>query len=539
MSLIGFLLRASWSTVAIAALTGFLSGACSALLIALINQAASRLAVQAEPPLLPFVGLAIAALLTSLLSRSLLIRLSQTAVHRLRMRLSHWILACPLQHLEELGANRLLATLTEDVQAISNAVFNIPFLCIDLTLIVGCLVYLGWLSGSVLLGTLVCLAVAIALAQLLLNHATRLLGHAREEQDRLFKYLRVITDGVKELKLHRDRREAFLEMELQESGLRTRDLKVKSLTGFAIASSFGELLFFIVLGLLVFGLPRVQTVPPAVMVGYVVTITYITRPLQSILQVLPGLSQAGIALRKIDRLGLALASQAETTAVYAFAPSHEKPFKQIQLQEIVHSYRGDRDEMPFTLGPIDLSFQAGELIFIVGGNGSGKSTLAKLLTGLYSPASGQILLNGEAITAQNREAYRQLFSTVFSDFFLFERLLGIAMPNLDAQAQKYLHQLQLDQKVQIQFGQLSTLDLSQGQRKRLALLTAYLEDRPIYLFDEWAADQDPYFRDIFYKQILDELKSRGKTIFVISHDDRYFHLADRLIKLDYGKLVRE
>jgi putative pyoverdin transport system ATP-binding/permease protein len=97
--------------------------------------------------------------------------------------------------------------------------------------------------------------------------------------------------------------------------------------------------------------------------------------------------------------------------------------------------------------------------------------------------------------------------------------------------------LQLSHKVQVKDGSLSTTELSQGQRKRLALLTAYLDDRPIYLFDEWVADQDPFFREVFYQQILPELKKRDKAVLVISHDDRYFHLCDRLIKLDYGQIV--
>jgi putative ATP-binding cassette transporter len=173
----------------------------------------------------------------------------------------------------------------------------------------------------------------------------------------------------------------------------------------------------------------------------------------------------------------------------------------------------------------------------VGGNGSGKSTLAKLIAGLYAPESGQVWWDGEPLTEQTTDAYRQLFSAVFSDFYLFERILGLQLDNLDERAQQYLEKLQLEHKVQVNEGVLSTLELSQGQQKRLALLTAYLEDRSIYLFDEWASDQDPFFREIFYKQILLELKQRGKTVLVISHDDRYFHLADQLIKLEYGQRV--
>ena len=183
-----------------------------------------------------------------------------------------------------------------------------------------------------------------------------------------------------------------------------------------------------------------------------------------------------------------------------------------------------------------MTLTPGELVFLVGGNGSGKTTLSKLLVGLYSPEDGEVRLNDALITDKNREVYRQHFSVVFSDYFLFDSLLGLDAPDLDDNARKYLSLLRLENKLKIQDGVLSTTDLSQGQRKRLALLTAYLEDRSIYVFDEWAADQDPLFKEIFYYQLLPELKARGKTVVVISHDDKYYHVGDRIIKLDDGKL---
>lgn len=204
-----------------------------------------------------------------------------------------------------------------------------------------------------------------------------------------------------------------------------------------------------------------------------------------------------------------------------------------------HEHRfppADHREAGFLLGPIDLSVKSGELIFIVGSNGSGKSTLAKLITGLYTPRSGNIFLNDTPITAANIEWYRQHFATTFSDVYLFDRYLGLADPQIDREIGKYLKEFQLDRQVSVNNGVLSTTSLSQGQRKRLALLTAFLEDRPIYLFDEWASDQDPVFREIFYQQMLMQLKERGKLVIVITHDDRYFHLADRILKLNYGRV---
>ena len=86
-------------------------------------------------------------------------------------------------------------------------------------------------------------------------------------------------------------------------------------------------------------------------------------------------------------------------------------------------------------------------------------------------------------------------------------------------------------------GRFSTLDLSTGQRKRLAMVAALLDDKPIYIFDEWAADQDPGFRRYFYEGLLGELKARGKTVLAVTHDDRYFGVADRVVKRGEGGVV--
>ncbi len=538
MNLIEFLLKASWKSVLAAAITGSISGIGSAGAIALINHSIGQISPtqpQAPPQLLwGFLGLVTVALTTTLISQFLLAQLAQDAIYKLRLRISGWILASPLRHLEELGSSRLLATLTEDIQAISSGVFSIPTLCVNAAIVIASLAYLGWLSMWVLLGTLVFMGLSISLVQVLIGRAVRSFTAAREENDALMQHFQAITNGIKELKLHFQRREDFVQEDLQTTAATLREYRIGSQRAIALSGGVGELSFFVLLGLLVYGLPQIQTVSAELLSGYVLTISYLMRPIGNTLAILPSLTQAGVALRKIDTLGLSLASRAETLARIG---TTDRQFKQIEIRQATHSYQLAGQENTFTLGPIDLTLYPGELVFIVGGNGSGKSTLAKLITGLYVPDAGEILLDGILVDDRNRELYRQLFSTVFADFYLFERLLGLGLQDLDAQAKTYLEQLQLTHKVTIENGKLSTTALSQGQRKRLALLTAYLEDRPIYLFDEWAADQDPFFREIFYQQLLPELKQRGKAVLVISHDDRYFHLADRLLKLDYGQIV--
>jgi putative pyoverdin transport system ATP-binding/permease protein len=270
--------------------------------------------------------------------------------------------------------------------------------------------------------------------------------------------------------------------------------------------------------------------------GYVITTLYLMGPLAGVMASLSLFGRANIALRKVEKLGFSLAEQA-TEECLVGRPGKDMLFERLELAGVTHSYHREQDDNHFVLGPINLTFRPGELVFLVGGNGSGKSTLAKIITGLYTPETGEIRLDGKPVTNGNRDDYRQLFSAVFGDFYLFDDLLGLDPADLDAQAQEYLEQLHLHHKVKVKDGVFSTTALSQGQRKRLALLTAYLEDRPFYLFDEWASDQDPQFKDLFYTQLLPELKARGKTVLVITHDEKYFDAADRIIKLDYGKLA--
>ena len=578
MNLITFLFQFSWRAVAIALLTGLVSGGCSAGLIALISQTITQDASPTRAITVLFISLGLVSLVTAALSRILLVRFSQAAVLSLQVRLSRQILATELETLEGLGLPRLLVVLTEDIQAIATAAGIVPVIVINIASAATCMVYIAWLSWQVLALVFLLTLVASVSCRWFLVQGQKGLSAAREQQDRLFQHFRTLVDGVKELKLQYFGRADFLQRDLELTADRVKRSNTVGLSLYAILDSWGRFIYFFAVGLILFALPRWIGISPETRFTYVLTFTYLLGPMESLVNKLPFLSRASIALNKIGRLGLSLkqdlGAMAEPfTGRIAPPPSADRP--QLELQGVTHIYRlakGDRlaegnnagkDDPPqsglrdhakdqeladkeFTFGPIDLAAYPGELIFIVGGNGSGKSTLAKLLTGLYPPTSGAIRLNGQPIDDKNREWYRQHFSVVFSDFYLFERLLESSKEGdegtldksaLDNSALTYLKKLQLDHKVSIKAGQFSTTALSQGQRKRLALLRAYLEDRPIYLFDEWAADQDPTFRDIFYTQLLPELKAKGKIVFAISHDDRYFHLADRLLKLDYGSVV--
>ncbi|HLP78866.1 MAG TPA: cyclic peptide export ABC transporter [Candidatus Paceibacterota bacterium] len=535
MNLLKFTWRNCRGTMVITTVTAVLSGACNAALIALVNSALTKPVRPGAVLIWCFVAVGLGKIITNFTAQAMLAKLSQGVIADLRRGLIRKILTVPLRHLEEMGAPRLLVALTDDITNITNALLAVPLAAVNVAILLGGAVYLGWLSWQILCAIGILIVIGGIGYRMIVASAFHSLNLAREEGDTLYGHFRALTDGIKELKLHRNRRRAFLTDDIQSATDAYQRHSVAAEIRFVVAQNWTHLLYFALIGLILFLLPDIVAMNRQTLTGYVVTTLYLMGPLAGAMNSISLFGRANVALLKIENLGISLA-QNSTEDCSLEKPEMTPVFHEIRLENIVHTYRHEKDDSHFVLGPINLRFQSGELVFLVGGNGSGKSTLAKIITGLYVPEAGEIRLDGNLITDRNRDDYRQLFSAVFCDFFLFNNLLGLGSGELDEPAREYLDQLHLNHKVTVNNGTLSTTSVSQGQRKRLALLTAYLEDRPFYLFDEWAADQDPHFKNVFYTQLLPELKRRGKTVLVISHDDKYFHVADRVIKLDYGKL---
>ena len=259
---------------------------------------------------------------------------------------------------------------------------------------------------------------------------------------------------------------------------------------------------------------------------------YITGPLANIISSMTPIMMASVAARKLDKLlgEMPVESLGEEQA--------ELDCQELRVKGVEYTYNISKD-IGFHLGPVDLTLRRGEVTFLVGSNGSGKTTLGKLLSLHYVPDDGHVYFDDQLVTDSNRKACRANISAIYSDFYLFTKLYGLSSEEIDTRAMQNIKDLGLEDKVTIKDGEFSSTDLSAGQKKRLALLVAYLEDRAIYVFDEWAADQDPGFKEIFYYQILPGLKKRNKLVIVITHDDRYFHLADKLVKMESGKKLLE
>jgi putative pyoverdin transport system ATP-binding/permease protein len=533
-NLIKFLFKFSPKVVAIAILGGILSGISSAALIGIINSGINKPKEEKLTLLLAFVGLGLIMLISGIVSKISLILLAQSAVFELRLSLSKQIIEAPLKFLETYGGPRLIASLIDDVQIVAGTLLGVPALCINFATVLICLIYIGWLSLWVLGSVILFTVIGVLSYYTFLTRAWNYLRQAREIQNKLFADFRALTQGMKELKLNSSRRDAFFSEELEKTALTYRGFSTKGSQIYAGSDSWGQFLFITLMGLIIFVLPLLVQTDSGSLTGYVLALLYIMAPLEVMVNFFPNIGRAQIALQQIQSLGLTLSEEKKEKK--AENNQSEIVFKELNLEQTVYHYLSDHEEKGFQIGPLDLTIKAGETVFLVGGNGSGKTTLLKLLTGLYLPDEGEITINGTKLSIENSNWYRSHFSAVFSDFYLFDKLLGLDNPLLDKTAADYLERLQLQEKVTITKGRFSTIDLSQGQRKRLALLTSFLENKDFYVFDEWAADQDPVFKNIFYKELLPELKAKGKTLLVITHDDRYFSLADRVIKLDYGQL---
>jgi putative ATP-binding cassette transporter len=276
-------------------------------------------------------------------------------------------------------------------------------------------------------------------------------------------------------------------------------------------------------------------------VSAVLVVLYLMTPLDIILTWVPVLGRARVSLHRVQALLPALERQrSREPGDEGLVPLPRPAIREaICLERVTFHYRDDHDDPGFRLGPVDLTLRPGELVILAGGNGSGKTTLVKLVSGLYRPESGVVRLDGRVVGEGDREGYRQLFSVVFADGHLFADVRGVGRDphEVEASARDGLDRLGLAPQVSVREQTFSTLDLSQGQRRRLALLGAWLEDRPVCVLDEWAANQDPSFKQVFYSQLLPEMRSAGKALLVISHDEAYFDVADRVLRLQDGRLV--
>lgn len=533
--MLSYLFRRTRGLMTAAALASILSGLFSVLLIAQINAALTSDSASRANAAWAFAGIAVALMVCRMVSTALFERLGQRALAELRSFVAQCVAETSFAQFERVGSARIQSALTEHSNNVAVLFVSLPVILTNTVIVVGCLGYLAMLSWQVFLFALGVIGLGAVGYHLVHLRAIHYLQSASSEQDRLFGHFRALTDGAKELRLHQRKSRVFMDQILGESVEGVRRLRTYGMSLFVISTSWGQFLMYAFIGLVLFVLAGDGPNQTQVMTGFALVFVFMVTPLEGLLINIPRINMARVAASRIDDIAREMPQGQERQAT---TQTTQMPALQhLELREVTHQYYHEQSDDFFELGPINLSFTPGEVVFLVGGNGSGKTTLAKVVVGLYPPEGGEVLLNGERVEADGWDAYRQLFSVVFSDFHLFERLLEAPRDGLDEEGNRLLAKLHLQHKVRVENGAFTTQALSQGQRKRLALVVSYLEDRPFLVFDEWAADQDPLFKEVFYCEVLPELKRMGKAVLVITHDDRYFHLADRLVRLESGKLL--
>jgi len=525
-----------FSALSLAGVTA-VAGVSNALLLAIVNTAAAD-ATNTTASAWHLAQFVIIVLIWVVAQRHAMTRTGselEGMLHRLRLRIADQVRRADLITFERTGRADIYSAIHRDTSTLSQASFVILDGLQSALLLFFTALYIAWLSAAAFVLMVVFVALALSIYFRRRTALRDTIRDANQEEDRLWEVLSGLLDGFKSVRLNRARSDD-LHAHAHQLSRETMRLKVQMRHMVAGQFIFSQIAFFLLLATIVFIAPRFGGEAYGnVVIKTTTAVLFLIGAIGSLVGAIPVLSEANEAARNIRALERRL-HEGMGTAAAATLP--HAAFESVELQGVSFRYPSTGEVSGFTIGPVDLRIRAGEIIFISGGNGAGKSSLLKLLTGLYRPGSGTIRVNGGLLDEAHLEVYHDLLAVVFSDFHLFRRLYGIrgATPE---RIRELLEVLEIDDKTQVEGDAFTTTDLSSGQRKRLALLVAILEDRPVLVFDEWAADQDPHFRRKFYEELLPDLRRHGKTIVAVTHDDRYYGVADRLFVMRDGQLNEE
>lgn len=464
-------------------------------------------------------------------------RMMQKIIHQLRIDLSRKIIQAPYEEIEH-NQSKLIPILTTDIDKISAYMGTLPSVTTGLATVIGILGYMVWYSPLLSLATILLFVVVALLTVVALPLIRKYADGSRSYLNDLFAKFEGLVLGVKELTLNRKFSKSFIDDRILPTSETQMKYYLKENVISSVFNRSTDMVLLLGMGALIVIVFQTGFVTLDFFGNYLTLVLFTLAPLSTGTGFLRSLKHIEVSFKHIEEVGISLEpSFSYDREIVNEDWTSKSPL--IELNDIEHSYYHADEDEHFMLGPIDFNVTKGETVFIVGGNGSGKTTLAKIILGLYKPKAGEISYKDEPITEETLSFYRSRFSAVFTDSYVFQELDHIDEEYLNQKGDELIELLELSKKVKIENKKFSSKRLSDGQKKRLSLISSILEDKEIYLFDEWAANQDPYFKEIFYNKILTYLKEKKKTLLVITHDDRYFHLADRVMKLRDGKLAQD
>jgi putative ATP-binding cassette transporter len=457
--------------------------------------------------------------------------LTRNIVYDMRIRMIKLVFSTSFEKFEKIDSGRIYTTLSADINTLGQSANTIVTIITSVITILGSFVYMATLSFW---STMVTLFIVLSLSSIyyLVSRGTEYLYDETRETSTVFmRLLNEMIHGFKELSIHLNKKLQFRE----EMEVTVDEYRVKSTRAnlrFIYAFLFGESLMLFTLATVAFAIGRIfPEIESYTIISFIIILLYLIGPLNIIFSCIPQILQLKIANNKIQRFIKDVPANLELGDMIREIANKQESVGSFAARALSYDY--NLPESNFSVGPVDLEVHHGEVVFIIGGNGSGKTTLAKLLTGLYSPDSGNLMIDGKPVASTEIGEY---FSVVFSPSHLFQRIYNVDVSQKSEEIDQYMNLFQLDGKLTIEDNSYSTIKLSAGQRKRLALLQCFLEDKPILLFDEWAADQDPVFRKIFYRELIPAMKRQGKIIIAITHDEQYFDAADRIYRMESGQM---
>lgn len=465
-----------------------------------------------------------------------MIKIANDIVYELRMKLINKIFATRFQMFEKIESGKVYSTLNNDTEAIATSASLVVSTISSFITALAAFVYLSAISLSATLATLGFALLMGGFYIIVGKKARKLMEQMRDTQNVFMKLIEGLVQGFREISMHLNKKIAY-EKDVEESTDKYRNTRVSAFVKFVNANLVSSSMILVLLAAICFSFPRIfPEMSLARLISFIMVLLYMIGPITAIMSSFPNFIRIKVSWDRIQKFIKEIPAMEELEDYKRLRGlSHKgKQVNSLEAKNISYHYPGEDGRDGFSVGPIDLEVKKGEILFLVGGNGSGKTTLAKILTGLYAPDTGSVTIDGMEI--EGDDYLGEYFSVVFGDAHLFKKLYNVDMKTKRDEIARYLDILQLEDKVDIKDGSFTTVDLSGGQRKRLALLQCYLEDCPIYLFDEVAADQDPEFRMFFYRDLLMRMKENGKIVIAITHDDHYFDVADKIIKLDMGQI---